>query len=76
MSKMIAASVFVNGRSRTAIMEDMRARIVRADLELERHDAIQVDQPIRSYTPRLTMPCSQAMCDIAADRAKKLVSRN
>jgi len=46
--------VFVNGRSRPVIMENMRARIDRGDIKLERLEAIK------------------AMCDIAADRAKKL----
>jgi hypothetical protein len=34
--------VFVNGRSRRVIMEDMERRIERGDLELEKLDAIQV----------------------------------
>ncbi|KZM26460.1 uncharacterized protein EKO05_0005343 [Ascochyta rabiei] len=33
--------VFVNGRPRSAIMEDMRARIARADMAAERQEAIQ-----------------------------------
>ncbi|MCJ1350897.1 MAG: hypothetical protein MMC33_000878 [Icmadophila ericetorum] len=33
--------VFVNGRTRTVIMQDMRARIERGDINLERKDAIQ-----------------------------------
>lgn len=47
-------SVFVDGRDRASIMEDMRARINRNDVGLERTDAIK------------------AMCQIAADRARKL----
>ncbi|KAI9759001.1 MAG: member of Set1p complex, histone methyl transferase [Chaenotheca gracillima] len=47
--------VFVNGRSRSVIMDDMRMRIQRVDPKLEREQAIQ------------------AMCDIAADRAAKLL---
>jgi len=35
-------SVFVNGRSRPVIMEDMRARIERGDIDAERREAIQV----------------------------------
>lgn len=48
--------VFVNGRSRPVIMEDMQRRIDRGDLRQEKVDAIQ------------------AMCDIANDRAKKLLA--
>ncbi|KAK5118864.1 hypothetical protein LTR62_000073 [Meristemomyces frigidus] len=47
--------VFVNGRSRTVIMEDMRKRIAGGDLATERSAAIR------------------AMCEIAADRATKLM---
>ncbi|KAL6704282.1 hypothetical protein ACN47E_008346 [Coniothyrium glycines] len=46
--------VFVNGRPRPIIMQNMRDRIARADMAAERNEAIQ------------------AMCDIAADRARKL----
>ena len=46
--------VYVNGRPRTAICEDMRARIHRKDIHRERVEAIQ------------------AMCEIAADRVRKL----
>jgi len=46
--------VFVNGRSRPIIMANMRERIDRGDIKLERTDAIK------------------AMCDIAADRSRKL----
>lgn len=35
-------SVFVNGRDRTAVMADMRARIKRANIRLERSGAIKV----------------------------------
>ncbi|PQE05525.1 Oxo-4-hydroxy-4-carboxy-5-ureidoimidazoline decarboxylase protein [Rutstroemia sp. NJR-2017a BBW] len=48
--------VFVNGRSRPVIMENMKERISRGDIDLERKEAIK------------------AMCDIAADRARKLQS--
>ena len=47
--------VFVNGRSRSLILQDMRMRIDRADFETEQDQAIT------------------AMCDIANDRAGKLV---
>ncbi|KAF2251859.1 hypothetical protein BU26DRAFT_516604 [Trematosphaeria pertusa] len=47
--------VFVNGRSRPVIMENMRARIDRGDIRAERQEA------------------TQAMCDIADDRAIKLL---
>lgn len=35
-------SVFVNGRSRAAIMEDMDRRITRGDFEAEKTEAINV----------------------------------
>lgn len=35
-------SVFVNGRSRAAIVDDMQARIERGDIQLERIEAIDV----------------------------------
>ena len=35
-------SVFVNGRDRAAILEDMQARIDRNDITLERAHAIKV----------------------------------
>ena len=35
-------SVFVNGRNRAAILEDMQARIDRNDITLERAHAIKV----------------------------------
>lgn len=35
-------SVFVNGRSRAAIMEDMNRRITRGDFEAEKTEAINV----------------------------------
>ena len=37
-----SASVFVNGRSRPVIMDDMRSRIDRGDIKLERTEAIKV----------------------------------
>ncbi|KAM0281815.1 hypothetical protein ACHAQH_003304 [Verticillium albo-atrum] len=48
--------VFVNGRGRPEIMEDMRKRIDRGDISLEEQAA------------------TQAMCDIAKDRAGKLLA--
>lgn len=39
---MIVDRVFVNGRSRPAIMEDMQKRIHRNDVQQEKQDAIQV----------------------------------
>ncbi|KHO01234.1 Oxo-4-hydroxy-4-carboxy-5-ureidoimidazoline decarboxylase [Metarhizium album ARSEF 1941] len=48
--------VFVNGRGRSEIMNDMRARIDRGDF------AKEVDAAL------------QAMCDIAKDRASKLLA--
>jgi hypothetical protein len=36
------SSVFVNGRSRPVIMDDMRSRIDRGDIKLERAEAIKV----------------------------------
>ncbi|KAI6784706.1 OHCU decarboxylase [Emericellopsis cladophorae] len=47
--------VFVNGRGRPEIMEDMKSRIARGDYTKEVDAALQ------------------AMCDIAKDRASKLV---
>ena len=38
--------VFVNGRSRDVIMEDMRRRIDRGDIRAEEHEAIQVRRPL------------------------------
>jgi hypothetical protein len=35
-------SVFVNGRSRPAVMDNMRQRIDRGDIKAERAEAIQV----------------------------------
>ncbi|OLN85486.1 putative allantoinase 1 [Colletotrichum chlorophyti] len=48
--------VFVNGRGRPEIMEDMRARISRGNQALEEQAAVQ------------------AMCDIARDRANKILA--
>ena len=53
------ARVFVNGRTRTVIMQDMRARIERGDINLERKDAIQVRRslPPRSKSTDKRRPC-------------------
>ena len=46
-------SVFVNGRDRSTILEDMQARIDREDVTIERTDAIKVraclDMPVKCY---------------------------
>ena len=48
--------MFVNGRARPVIMEDMRARIDRGDIKAERKEAIQV----RLILPHVgRVPCSQ-----------------
>jgi len=44
--------VFVNGRSRSVIMDDMRARINRANIQLERMEAIKVCHPM--YTSKFS----------------------
>lgn len=44
-------SVFVNGRDRSTILEDMQARIDRENIDLERTDAIKV----RATLPRLSI---------------------
>lgn len=38
-------SVFVNGRSRPVIMEDMQKRIDHGDIQQEKQDAIKVKAP-------------------------------
>lgn len=38
-------SVFVNGRGRPEIMEDMRSRIARGGIKKERADAIELQTP-------------------------------
>lgn len=48
--------VFVNGRGRGEIMEDMRRRIARRSFSAEENEAIE------------------AMCEIAKDRARKLLA--
>ena len=39
---LIRGSVFVNGRERSAILDDMQARVDRKDISLERAEAIKV----------------------------------
>ena len=41
VSSLTRTSVFVNGRPRPVIMENMRSRIDRADIKAERQEAIQ-----------------------------------
>lgn len=68
--------VFVNGRSRPAIMENMRLRIDRSDIAAERIEAIKVTPSLMLcyiWSQSVLMFTSpKAMCDIAADRARKL----
>ncbi|KYK56588.1 hypothetical protein DCS_03589 [Drechmeria coniospora] len=68
--------VFVNGRGRPEIMEDMRARIDRGDYTKEVDAAIQVrtkDRPQPAAGGWIaSTDSSKAMCDIAKDRASKL----
>jgi hypothetical protein len=70
---MTIASVFVNGRPRPAIMENLKSRIERGDIKIERQEAIQVNYSFDMRRTTLTM--CQAMCDIAIDRAAKLQSQ-
>ncbi len=63
--------VFVNGRSRPVIMEDMRQRIAQSDLKTEQAAAVRVVTP--SYVDLSSADVSQAMCEIAADRVAKLM---
>lgn len=70
-SELTDPSVFVNGRPRPTIMEDMRARIDRGRIDAERQEAIQVSSS-RPMMLNLPTHIQQAMCDIAIDRAVKL----
>lgn len=63
--------VFVNGRGRPEIMENMRERISRGDFDKEVEAALQVCAHDLLHSQAVTDP-HQAMCDIAKDRAKKL----
>ena len=51
-------------------MEDMKSRIERGDIKLERTDAIKVPSASRTLGLR-GLTSGQAMCEIAADRANK-----
>jgi OHCU decarboxylase len=70
----VLCRVFVNGRSRAVIFEDMRARIARGDVGAERLEAIQVGAALRNDDGLRfgELISFQAMCDIASDRALKL----
>jgi hypothetical protein len=69
----MADSVFVNGRSRPVIMENMRERIERGDIKLERAEAIKVrSRKVVNWILQADSQHYKAMCDIAADRAVKL----
>ena len=67
--------VFVNGRPRTEIMDDMRRRIARGDIREEEKEAIKVCSALVLFwrTSADSTSLQQAMCDIAADRARKLL---
>ena len=56
-------------------MDNMRQRILRGDIEAEKTEAINVFIPPIRLNLMFQLTCiipSQAMCDIAADRARKL----
>lgn len=65
--------VFVNGRERPAIMEDMKHRIGQGDIRSERLAAIKVVSVSLCHSDLSTKEI-QAMCEIAADRATKLMA--
>ncbi|MCJ1241093.1 hypothetical protein MMC14_009097 [Varicellaria rhodocarpa] len=48
--------VFVNGRDRSLIMDDMRARIKRGDIKLERLEAIKVGPSVDRKNKKLISP--------------------
>lgn len=64
--------VFVNGRSRDVIMENMRSRIDRGNFEAEEEEAINVSLPLLRMVGLIVLTWTQAMADIAKDRAGKL----
>ena len=68
--------VFVSGRSRSSIMDDMQARINRGDIRSERLDAIKVCDFVTAYPDWMWTAngSPQAMCEIASDRSLKLSS--
>jgi len=67
--------VFVNGRPRPVIFEDMQSRIRRGAITLERREAIKVCSFKVKFSFRVAKAL-KAMCDIAADRATKLSQQN
>lgn len=70
--------VFVNGRGRAEIMANMRQRIDRGNIRLEREESIKVKRQALSFVAIkdvcvvLILNTFKAMCDIAASRAAKL----
>lgn len=64
--------VFVNGRPRDVIMEDMRKRIDRGDMAAEEKEAIMVSLTgLAMLMGGLVLTKTQAMASIAKDRAGK-----
>ncbi|OBW64592.1 MAG: Uncharacterized protein AUREO_053430 [Aureobasidium pullulans] len=63
--------IFVNGRSRPVIMEDMKRRIAAGDIVAERAAAIKA-RLHDHFVLQDILTGKQAMCEIAADRASKL----
>jgi 2-oxo-4-hydroxy-4-carboxy--5-ureidoimidazoline (OHCU) decarboxylase len=57
--------VFVNGRPRPVIMENMRARIARGDIKAERAEAIQVCVQMRWYMRVMGLMCGHRRCAIS-----------
>ena len=64
--------VFVQGRSREVIMEDMRKRIAESDMASEQATTIRVSTS-RVFIHVSSIDVWQAMCEIAVDRATKLL---
>lgn len=50
-NKLYMFRVFVNGRSRAIIVENMQARIERGDIQLERIEAIDVGHRFFFFSP-------------------------
>ena len=50
LARLSGGSVFVNGRSRSIVMDDMRARIDRGNIRIERVEAIQVCLTFRRFS--------------------------
>lgn len=63
--------VFVNGRSRPVVMDDMRQRIASSDIKTEQAAAIRVSL-VYILTVWTFAKSHEAMCEIAADRVTKL----